>query len=86
MPHKVNTSEYTARSSIPNMADECTMPVSGLAVRHWWKPAATIGRMPVLYGDLIRLLIKDSDRTIVDRPRVLVRIANCSHACPAQLA
>src|SRR4030095_12512230 len=33
-----------------------------------------------------RLFIKDSDRTIVGRLRVLMRVANCSQACPPQLA
>ena len=39
---------------------------------------ATRGRMPVLYGGFTaRLLIKDSDRTIVQGFRVLVGVANC---------
>jgi len=33
-----------------------------------------------------RLLIKDSDRTIVGRLRVLMRVADRSQACPSQLA
>src|SRR4030095_4030872 len=33
-----------------------------------------------------RLLIKDSDRTIVSRLSVLMRVANCSQACPSQFA
>ena len=43
--------------------------------------------MPVLYGGFTaRLLIKDSDRTIVQGFRVCVRISNGSHPCPSQLA
>jgi hypothetical protein len=43
--------------------------------------------MPVLYGGFITcLLIKDSDRTIVQGFRVCVRITNGGHSCPSQLA
>ena len=43
--------------------------------------------MPVLYGGFITcLLIKDSDRTIVQGFRVCVRITNGGHPCPSQLA
>ena len=42
--------------------------------------------MPVLYGGFTaRLLIKDSDRTIVQGFRVRVGVTNCGHACPSQL-
>ena len=43
--------------------------------------------MPVLYGGFTAcLLIKDSDRTIVQGFRVCVRITNGGHPCPSQLA
>ena len=43
--------------------------------------------MPVLYGGFTAcFLIKDSDRTIVQGFRVCVRITNCGHPCPSQLA
>ena len=42
--------------------------------------------MPVLYGGFTAcLLIKDSDRTIVQGFRVCVRITNGGHPCPSQL-
>jgi hypothetical protein len=37
-------------------------------------------------SNIPRLLIKDSDRTIVQGFRVLVRIANSGHTCSSQLA
>src|SRR6476620_2805031 len=63
------------------------MPIGASEIRQCWIPDARRGRMPVLYGGFIaRLLIKDSDRTIVQGFRVLMRIANCSKACPSELA
>src|SRR6478752_9887376 len=63
------------------------MPIGASEIRQCRIPDARRGRMPVLYGGFITcLLIKDSDRTIVQGFRVCVRITNGGHPCPSQLA
>ena len=74
--HFLNTSRVCA-ICIPDTATGkllCLLRASG--IRQCWIPDATRGRMPVLYGGFTAcLLIKDSDRTIVQGLRVLR--ANC---------
>src|SRR6476660_8319997 len=62
------------------------MPIGASDIRQCWMPDARRGRMPVLYGGYTAcLLIKDSDRAIVQGFRVCVRITNGGHPCPSQL-
>src|SRR6476646_2723905 len=63
------------------------MPIGASGTRQCWIPDARRGRMPVLYGAFTAcLLIKDSDRAIVQGFRVCMRITNGGHPCPSQLA
>src|SRR6476620_5391552 len=63
------------------------MPIGASGTRQCWIPDVTRGRMPVLHsGFTACLLIKDSDRAIVQGFRVCVRITNGGHPCPSQLA
>src|SRR6476661_1952712 len=63
------------------------MPIGASGTRQCWIPDVTRGRMPVLHsGFTACLLIKDSDRAIVQGFRVCVRISDGGHPCSPQLA